>query len=105
MNHKLIPMTPDAQRIKEVLNRSEPLKRLRELLQESRERLEIVEVVLPYALRAHIKAGPVDEKGWTLLVANSAVASKLKQLQPRMEEALQTSGRGSFAIRIKVQAN
>ncbi len=96
-------MTPDAQRIQEVLNRSEPLKKLRELLQESQARLEIVAAVLPGPLRAHLKAGPVDDSGWTVLVANAAIASKLRQLQPRMEEALQTHGRGNFAIRIKVQ--
>ena len=44
------------------------------------------------ALMASVQPGPLDEDGWSLLVANAAVAAKLRHLLPRLEadaEALQ----------------
>ena len=52
---------------------------------------------------AHVKAGPLDEDGWTLLAANSAVSAKLRQLQPRLIEALAAKGCKVTSIRVKVQ--
>ena len=58
---------------------------------------------LPPALAASVSAGPVDDEGWSLLCANAAVAAKLRQLVPRLEEHLRDAGRPVAAIRIKVQ--
>ena len=49
-------------------------------------------------------AGPVDENGWSLLAANAAVAAKLRQLQPRLEDLLRERGWAVSAIRVKVQS-
>lgn len=98
-------MTPDAMRMAEALGRSAPLKRLRELLSDSQARFDAVRTVLPAALAAHVKPGPVDEHGWSMLVANASVAAKLRQLQPRMEEVLKARGWQVTAIRIKVQSS
>ena len=46
----------------------------------------------PPALAPHVKPGPVDDEGWSLLAANAAVAAKLRQLQPRLEDALARAG-------------
>jgi hypothetical protein len=105
VNHKPLPMTPDALRIEEALRRSQPLARLKERLQESQARFKVVSAVLPTALVAHIKPGPVDDEGWSLLAANAAVAAKLRQLQPRLEEALRHQGWQGTSIRIRVQSN
>ena len=37
----------------------------------------------PGALAAQVRAGPIDEAGWSLLCANAGVAAKLRQLAPQ----------------------
>ena len=96
-------MTPDPLRIEEAISRSTPLARLQHLMKESQARLAVVRSVVPSALGAHLKPGPIDEDGWTLLVANAAVASKLRQLLPRIQDALRARGLQVTAIRIRVQ--
>jgi hypothetical protein len=60
--------------------------------------------VLPPALAPHVRPGPLDAEGWTLLAANTAVAAKLRQLRPRLESALLDNGWPPGALRIKVQS-
>ena len=96
-------MTPDALPFDEAMRRSSPLARLQHLMQESSARLAVVRSVVPAALAAHLAPGPLDEDGWTLLVANAAVASKLRQLLPRLEDALRSRGMQVKAIRLRVQ--
>lgn len=55
-------------------------------------------------MAAHVRAGPLDAEGWSLLAANPAVAAKLRQLQPRLDAALADSGWPALALRIKVRA-
>jgi hypothetical protein len=57
---------------------------------------------LPQVQKA-VKAGPVDEGGWTVLVANAAISAKLRQLQPRLMDTLAQKGLKVSAIRIRVQ--
>lgn len=101
----IAPAAPSPLRIEEALARSAPLASLRQRLQESTARLDAVKNLLPAALAAHVTAGPVDAKGWSLLAANTAVAAKLRQLQPRLEAALRQQGWQVSAIRVKVQTN
>ena len=96
------PSVPNALRIDEVLLRSSPLALLRERLRDSTARFEAVRACLPPAMVQHIQPGPVDEAGWSLLVANAAVAAKLRQCVPRLEEALEKGGWQNTTIRIKV---
>jgi hypothetical protein len=97
-------MTPDALRIEQALQMSAPLARLRERLQDSNQRFEAIRASLPSALAAHVRPGPVDEQGWSLLAANASVAAKLRQLQPRLEEIVRERGWPVTAIRIKVES-
>ena len=98
-----MPVTPDAVKLKQALQRSEPLARLSALMRDSDARFAAVRSCLPVMLVPHVKPGPVDESGWSLLVANAAVAAKLRQLQPRLEAILYEQGWQVSAIRIKVQ--
>lgn len=66
--------------------------------------LDALADVLPGALRQHLRAGPLDEEGWTLLAANAAVASKLRHLLPTLAETLAAKGWQATAIRVKVQS-
>ena len=87
----------------QALQRSEPLARLGQLLRDSNARFDAIRPCLPAALAPHVKPGPVDELGWSLLAANASVAAKLRQLQPRLEATLKERGWQVSAIRIKVQ--
>ncbi|MEO9068773.1 MAG: hypothetical protein ABI281_11645 [Caldimonas sp.] len=87
----------------EALRASEPLGRLTERLRRSNDLFASVAPLLPHGLAAHVHAGPADDEGWSLLCANAAVAAKLRQLVPRLEQHLRDSGRGVAAVRVKVQ--
>ena len=78
---------------------------LQERIRDSQRCMELVRHVLPEAMHKHVLPGPIDDTGWCLLVANSAMSTKLRQLLPAIERALAQSGRQVSAIRIKVQAN
>ncbi len=91
-------------RLAQALQRSEPLARLGQLLRDSHARFDAIRHCLPASLAPHVKPGPVDELGWSLLAANASVAAKLRQLQPRIEATLKERGWQVSAIRIKVQS-
>lgn len=59
--------------------------------------------LLPPPLLAHIQAGPLDGSDWCLIVANSAVAAKLRHFQPILLAALKAPPHNVATIRIKVQ--
>ncbi len=96
------PRTEPTLPISEALKRSTPLARLEQLLRESQSRYAAVRPLLPPALAAHVKPGPIDEQGWSLLAPNSAVAAKLRMLQPRLERQLQQQGWKPWNIRVKI---
>jgi hypothetical protein len=98
------PVTPDALRIGQALQQSAPLARLQQLMHDSNARFEAIRASLPAALAPHVKPGPVDDAGWSLLAANASVAAKLRQLQPRLEDVLRERGWPVSAIRVKVQS-
>jgi hypothetical protein len=102
MHRPTPPMTPNALPLNVALHKGTHFKNLWELMRESQARLAIVRSALPVGLHSHLQGGPVDGTGWTLLVANAAVAAKLRQLLPAMQEALRAQGRSGSAVRIKV---
>ncbi len=55
-------------------------------------------------MRRHVKAGPIEEAEWCLLVGNAAASTKLRQLLPTLLLTLAREGSQVSAIRIKVQA-
>lgn len=82
---------------------SPTLARLTELSQDSLARLKAVEPMIPAVLRSAVKAGPIDEANWCLIVNSSAAAAKIRQLLPAMEAHLRAKGWQVSAIRLKVQ--
>ncbi len=105
MGPKPSPLVPDSLTLSEALRRSAPLAQLRARLQDSADRFEAIRGLLPGTLARHVQAGPVDDEGWTLLAANAAVAAKLRQVKPRMEDLLRERGWQVSAIRVRVQSN
>ena len=97
------PSVPEVPAVTSALAQSAPLASLMQRLRASQQCLEAVRSVLPAGLAMHVQAGPLDDEGWTLLAANAAVSSKLRQLQPRLMEALLKKGLRVNAIRLRVQ--
>ncbi len=95
---------PDPFAMGEVLSHSDVLQSLQRRIAESNERLQVVRALLPEALSAQLVAGPVDDTGWTVMVKSSAVAAKLRQWQPLMEDALRQRGWQVSSIRIRIQS-
>ena len=85
------------------LDRSEPLARLLQRLHESRARLAAVQSLLPPGLADAVRAGPLDDDGWSLLAGHAAAAAKLRQLLPRIEAVLHEKGWEATPIKVRVQ--
>ena len=88
--------------VAEAMRASPPLTRLVDRLRESDAMFATILPLLPTGLAASVRAGPLDETGWSLLSGNAAVAAKLRQLAPRLEERLHERGHAVTSIRIKV---
>jgi len=88
--------------ITDALAGSAPLVRLRESLRESNARFEAIRVAIPRPMLSHVRPGPVDLDGWSLLAANPSVAAKLRQLRPQFEEMLRDAGWNLCIVRIKL---
>ena len=98
------PLPSHTHGIADALAHSEPLAQLARRMRESQARLAAITPLLPPALRAQVKAGPIDELGWTLLVNNSAVSAKLRQMVPALEAHLRTQGWDGPPVRVKMLA-
>ena len=62
------------------LSRSEPLGALLKRVRESRARFDTIAPLLPAALAAAVKPGPLDDSTWVLLAAHASAAAKLRQM-------------------------
>jgi hypothetical protein len=96
---------PDArnQALARALDRSEPLALLLQRVRESRERFDVISVLLPPALLGSVRPGPLDEAAWSVLVDHAAAAAKLRQMLPDLQSALTEHGWPQPAIKIKIQ--
>jgi hypothetical protein len=72
------------------------------MVRESSDLLKSVEVLLPAAIRASVKAGPIDGETWCLLISSNAAAAKLRQLLPTLQASLQANGHHITTIRLKL---
>jgi hypothetical protein len=78
------------------------LAHLAQLGRESTDRLKAIESLIPDSLRPAVKAGPIDEKSWCLLVSSNAAAAKIRQLLPLLEARLLAEGWKVNSIRLKI---
>ena len=85
------------------LDQSAPLARLLQQMQASKDCLAAILPALPEGLCTQLTAGPLDDSGWSILAANGAAASKLRQMLPTLETLLRERALPGTPIRIKVQ--
>lgn len=97
--------TPSMLSLEQAVVASPSLAALQQRIQDSQRCLEWVKPVLPAALQSHIKAGPIQDSEWCLLVGNASVSAKLRQLLPSLLATLMQHGAQINAIRIKVQTS
>jgi len=93
---------PPALAVSRALDHSEPLVGLLQRVRLSQARLAAVAPLLPVGLRSEVRAGPLDDAAWVLLVSNAAAAAKLRQLLPAVTAALEAQGFAGPAVKIKV---
>ena len=104
MQRKAAPPAPEAALpIADVMRSSTALGRLSDRMRQSNEVLAALGPLLPAGLAAQVRAGPIDDAGWSALCANAGVAAKLRQLVPRLEQHLRDHGLAIASIRVKVQ--
>lgn len=89
--------------MEEAVGAAPVLAQLRDRLALSERCLSLVQHVIPVTLRAAIKAGPIEDDQWCLLVGSAAASTKLRQLLPAIQATLTNHGIEVTAIRIKVQ--
>jgi hypothetical protein len=93
---------PPAQRLATALGRSEPLTGLLQRLRESQARFDAITALLPPGLKGEVRAGPLDDAAWVLLVSHAAAAAKVRQMLPALEDTLRQRGWPGPPIKIKV---
>lgn len=90
--------------LEQAASASAPLAALTQRIRESQQYLEQVQHLIPAPLRPHVKAGPLQEGEWCLLVGSAAASTKLRQLLPSLQTRLTQNGAQVTAIRLKVQS-
>ena len=88
--------------LQQAAEESPTLARLAQLARESSQRLEGVRSLIPPALRAAVRPGPIEGAEWCLLVDNNAAAAKLRQVLPALQAELNRRGCEVNSIRLKV---
>ena len=96
------PPAPPAATLAVALQRSEALTGLLQRMQQSRARREAIGDLLPPGLQSDVRAGPLDDSAWVLLVAHAAAAAKVRQLLPALQARLAERGWPTPPVRIKV---
>ena len=94
---------PYTRPITEALGANQVLGTLLAQVRQSQARFQAIERVLPRSLRVHVQPGMLDGEGWSLLAANTAVAAKLRQCLPLIDQVLRDSGWPAVALKVKVQ--
>ena len=97
------PSVPVGISLARALDRNESLASLTRRLAQSNARYAAISLHLPEALRAEVRAGPIDEAGWSLLASNAAVAAKLRHLLPRLADTLHEQGWPDLPIRVHIR--
>lgn len=100
---KRAPAPSTARPLAESLGGEGVLTNLLARVRASEARLEDLRAMVPPELGARLRAGPLDDEGWTLLAANPTVAAKVRHLLPRIQEHLLARGWGDLPVRLKIQ--
>jgi hypothetical protein len=90
--------------VMDAIEQSDTLASMLAMHQKSTLYLKLVESVLPPGFSQQVKAGPIEDGVWCLLVTHNAAAAKLRQLLPSLSAHLRSKGHHVQTIRIKVMS-
>jgi len=96
------PRNRTALSLHDALGESPAMQRLGAMIGESQTRFKRIAHLLPKHAGRSIQPGPIDDRGWCLLVTNSATAAKLRQVIPDIEQHLSADGLHTPKVRVKV---
>lgn len=91
-----------SQTLSQAVEASPSLAHLAALTHDTQLRLQAIAPLLPHSMRNLVQAGPIEGDTWCLLVPNSAVLAKLRQMLPALCAHLRTKGWAVNEIRLKV---
>jgi hypothetical protein len=101
MNRRNTPYSID-----EATRESPTLAKLIDLSRESNAMLQSIQSLIPSAIRPAVKAGPFDITAdgtiWCLIIDGNAAVAKLRQLLPKFQAHLLSTGKQITNIRLKV---
>jgi Dna[CI] antecedent, DciA len=98
------PAIPAPRTLADAIDRHDGLASLAKRLAQSDARWAAVRSRLPEPLCEHLRPGPIDDEGWTVLASNAAVAAKLRHLLPHLQSALREQGWPELEIRVRIRA-
>jgi hypothetical protein len=90
------------QSVTQILDSATSLSQLQALARDGQNRLKAILPLLPVSMRSLVQSGGVESDSWCILVPNSAMAAKLRQLLPSLCAHLRTKGWNVQAITVKV---
>lgn len=91
------------QTLVEVVESEPTLAHFSAVARDTQNRLKAIASLLPASIRPLVQSGGVQDDEWCLLVPNSAVAAKLRQVLPALCAHLRTKGWDVNNIRVKVK--
>jgi hypothetical protein len=99
------PVVPLPGSLAKALEQSDALGLLSRRLALSQQRWAVACQALPPSLRAQVRAGVLDEEGWTLMVSSAAAAAKLRNCLPLIEATLRDAGWPALTLRIRMASS
>jgi hypothetical protein len=90
------------QSVMQIIDGATSLSQLQALARDGQNRLHAILPLLPVSMRGLVQSGGVEDEAWCILVPNSAVAAKLRQLLPALCAHLRTKGWNVQTIQLKV---
>lgn len=91
-----------SQSVAQIMDGATSLSQLQALARDGQNRLQAILPLLPVSMRGLVQSGGVEGQAWCILVPNSAVAAKLRQLLPSLCAHLRTKGWDVQTIQLKV---
>ena len=93
------------QSVTQVIDNATSLSQLQALARDGQNRLHAIQPLLPASMRGLVQSGGVEDASWCILVPNSAIGAKLRQLLPALCAHLRTHGWNVQSIQVKVVSN